>query len=297
MPKNGWWLSIFVAFALVGCATPNTIRLTDGKGSKEAVVREVGIDPVMLTGLPWSENLKQGNFVTVLGNFPLSPESWAEWDPLRIRYQAHAIGADGREYTAHALFAGYIECAPRLFVFVEGLKNPDADVKVVTLSTLLDRAYALDGKQIANFEVGKFQSDALYRKEMILREGTALNTSRHIGGMEEAFGNWSVYETKSGQIATPLEPEKIKFLSGINPQYSYWEKVVGTTSASISIDYISTTVGIIFDLISAGSAKSQGFDYNSVMTRQQQGYNVAFLEALRDEGSRSCIMARVAKGE
>ncbi len=296
MSKNGWLIVVFLALVLTGCATPNTIRLTDGKESK-TVIREVGIDPVMLTGLPWSDNLQQGNFVTVLGNFPPSPESWAEWDPLRIRYQAHAIGADGREYVAHALFAGYIECVPRLFVFVEGLQNPDTDVKVVILSTLLDRAYTLEGKQIEKFDAGAFQSDASYRKEMILRGGTVLKTTRHIGGMEEAFGNWSVYNTKSGLIATPLQPEQIKFLAGINPQYSYWEKVVGTTGAAVSIDYISTTVGIVFDLISAGSAKSQGFDYNSVMSRQQQGYNVAFLEALRDEGSRNCLMARIAKGE
>lgn len=293
MSKNGWFTMLLLAFALAGCATPNTIRLTDGKGKTQTVVREVGIDPVMLTGLPWSEDLKQGNFLTLLGNFPQTPENWAEWDPLRIRYQAHAVGRDGREYTAHALFAGYIECAPRLFVFVEGLKNPDADVKVIILSTLLDRAYTLEGKQVEKFEAGPFQSDALYRKEMILRDGTALDTSRHIGGMEEAFANWSVYNTKSGQIATPLESEKIKFLAGINPQYSYWEKVVGTSGGAISIDYISTTVGIVFDLISAGSAKSQGFDYNSSISRQQQGYNVAFLEALRDEGSRNCITSRI----
>jgi hypothetical protein len=211
-------------------------------------------------------------------------------DP-RIRYQAHAVGKDGQEYIAHALFAGYIQCQPRFFVFVEGLKKPAAEVKGVTLSTLFDRAYTFAGQPIKGFDAGKFQSSAQYRQEFIQREGTALSDVRHIGGMEKAFGNWSVYKTKSGQIAVPLEPEKIKFLSGINPQYSYWEKVVGTTRGSVSLDYISTTLGVVVELMTADSAPSKGFDYESTMSRRQQGYNLAFMEVLREGGQRSCSAA------
>lgn len=286
---------VLVALALAGCATSNAIRLTDGKGNQQKVVREIGIDPVMFAGLPWTKDLKEGNFVTVLGNFPQTPESYAEWDPLRISYQAHAVGEDGREYVAHALFAGYIQCQPRFFVFVEGLKEPMATVKVVTLSTLLDRAYTLDGQQIKGFEAGKFQSDAHYRKKFILREGMALNATQYIEGMDRAFDSWTVYNTKSGQIAVPLEPEKVKFLSGINPQYSYWEKFRGTTSGAVSLDYISTSLNLTVELMFAGSAPSKGFDYEAVMSRKQQGYNLAYMEALRDEGQRSCSAAMAAE--
>lgn len=293
MSKIGW-LFVFLALALTGCATPNTIRLMDG-GKDGKIVREVGIDPVMFAGLPWSDNLKDGNFVVVLGNFPQTPESYAEWDPLRIRYQAHAIGADGREYVAHAVFAGYIQCHPRFFIFVEGLRKPATDVKVVTLSTLLDRGFTAEGKPIKGFDAAKFQSDAKYRRELVSREGTALTAVRQINGMERAFDYWTVYQTKSGQIAVPLDPEKVKFLSGINPQYAYWEKVVGTTKGSVSPDYVGTALGVVFDLIQAGSANSKGFDYESVMSRKQQGYNLVFMEALRNEGQRSCMAALAAE--
>ncbi len=285
---------LFLVLTLTGCATPNTIRLMDG-GKDGRVVREIGIDPVMFSGLPWSDDLKQGNFVTLLGNFPQTPESYAEWDPLRIRYQAHAVGTDGKEYVAHALFAGYIQCQPRFFVFVEGLRKPTSDVKVVTLSTLLDRAYGLDGRPIKTFDRGKFQSDAKYRQELVSREGTALTAVRQIGGMERAFENWTVYQTKSGLIATPLDPQRVRFLSGINPQYSYWEKVVGTTRGAVSLDYIGTSLNLVIELIQAGSADSKGFDYASVMSRKQQGYNLVFMEALRTEGQRSCMTAIAAE--
>ncbi len=287
-----WW---FVVAILSGCATaPNTIRLSDGQGEKVQVVREMAIDPVMFSGLPWTDDLQSGRFVTVMGTFPQTPESYAEWDPLRIRYQAHAIGADGKEYVAHAVFAGYIACVPRFFVFVEGLQEPLADVKAITLSTLLSRAYDLHGHEVA-FDAAKFQSDAAYRREVIGRDGTPLAAVRPVRGMRQAFDGWSVYDTKAGRIVTPLDTEKVKYLAGINPQYSYWEKVTGTTRAAVSPDYISTAIGAVFDLISAGQAKSHGFDSGSVQSRSRQGYNIAALQALRDAGQKSCVVSERSK--
>ena len=292
MSQIGWNV-LFVALLVTGCATaPNAIRLTDGEGKEAKVVRSMGIDPVMFSGLPWTDALKNGNFVTVLGVFPGTPESYAEWDPLRIRYQAHAVGASGREYAAYAVFAGFINCVPRYFVVVEGLQEPLADVKAITLSTLLTRAYDLQGKEV-KVDAAKLQNSAAYRRELIEREGTSLAAVRPIQGMRRAFDNWSVYDTKSGRIATPLDEAKVKYLSGINPQYSYWEKVTGSAIASVSPDYVSTSVGIVFDLIAATKVKAQGFDYESVMSRSQQGYNLAVLEALRQAGEKSCRIAEM----
>lgn len=287
MSKIGW-IVLSAALLVSGCATaPNAIRLTDGEGQKEKVVRSMGIDPVMFSGLPWTDDLRAGRFVTLLASFPATPEAWAEWDPLRIRYQAHAVGTDGREYPAYAVFAGYIGCTPRYFVFVEGLQKPDAGVKVVTFSTLLDRAYDLRGREV-KFDATKFRKDASYRKEFVQSEGTATDAVRSVQGMRRAFDGWSVYDTKSGQIVTPLDGPQVKYLAGTNPQYSYWEKVTGSARVSVSADYVSTAVGIVFDLVSAGSVKAQGFDYGSVMSRSRQGYNLAVLESLRQAGEKSC---------
>lgn len=282
---------LFAVLLATGCATtPNAIRLTDGQGNEAKVVREMAIDPVMFSGLPWTDNFREANFVTVLAAFPQTPESYAEWDPARIRYQAHAVGADGREYPAYAVFAGYIACAPRYFVFVEGLKDPMADVKVVTLSTLLTHVYDLHGRELS-MDADKFQNDAAYRKEFVSREGTPLDAVRPIRGMSRAFKGWSVYRTKAGEIVTPLDAEKVKYLAGINPQYSYWEKVTGTAHIAVSPDYVSTAIGVVFDLISAGQAKAHGFDYGSMQPRANQGHNIAILQALRDAGQRSCVVS------
>lgn len=280
-----------LALLLAGCATtPNVIRLTDGQGTGIKVVREVDIDPTMLTGLPWTEAVRKGQFIALYGNFPMTAESWAEWDPLRIRYQAHAVGRDGREYTAHAVFAGYIECLPRLFVLVEGLESPTTEVKAIVLSTLLDRGYTLRGEEVSGFDAGKFQTDAKFRRELVWREGTPLSGIRPVTKLHESIlANWSVYNTKGGQIVSPLRVEQLKFLAGINPQYSYWEKVIGTARVGMSLDYVGTSVGLALDLIMANQAKTVGFDHASFMSRRRQGYNVLVLESLMREGIESCL--------
>lgn len=289
-------ICLVATLLIAGCATaPNAIRLTDG--SSEKVVRSISIDPVMFSGMPWTSDLKHGNFVTVLGRFPQTQEAYAEWDPLRIRYQAHAVSTSGTEYVAHAMFAGFPPCSqiPVSIIFVEGLKRPTAEVKVITLSTLLDRAYRPDGTEIKGFEAAKFQTSAAYRRDFVLANGGQLASLRQIADVDQAFRAWSVYKTPSGEIITPLEPQKVKYLSGINPQYSYWEKVIGTTRASVSPDLMATAIGFAFDLIYASSAKSQGFDHSATITRAQQGHNLAVMEVLRAKSAQACQEAKASQ--
>ncbi len=290
------YFAFVAALFLVGCATaPNVINLTDGKAGPQ-VIRTFQVDPVMLSGLSWSEDLKHGNFVTVLGRFPTTAASYAEWDPLRIRYQAHAVSSDGTEYTAQAVFAGLPPCAmaPVLFIFVEGLQKPEAEVKVITLSTLVDRAYTPDGQEVKGFDPARFQTSAMYRQEFTIQHGTALTALREVGDMSRAFANWSLYKTPGGVMISPLEPAQVKYLSGINPQYGYWEKLLGTARGSVHMDLVATAIGTGFDLIYAASAPSKGFDAASAISRKQQGYNIAVLEALRTQSAQACERAKTA---
>ena len=74
MSKIGWIL--LSALLISGCATtPNAIRLTDGEGKETRVVRSMGIDPVMFSGLPWTDDLRSGRFVALLASFPATPET------------------------------------------------------------------------------------------------------------------------------------------------------------------------------------------------------------------------------
>src|SRR6185369_10453834 len=228
--------------------------------------------------------------------FPQTQESYAEWDPMRIRYQAHAVASNGTEYAAHSVFAGFPPCSqvPATIIFVEGMKMPTSEVRVITLSTLLDRAYAPDGKELKRFEAAKFQTSAAYRKEFILANGGQLSRLRQIVDVDQAFKGWHVYKTPSGEIITPLEPAKVKHLAGINPQYSYWEKVIGTTRGAVSPDLIATAMGVGFDLLNATSAKSQGFDHAAAISRMQQGVNLAVMEGLRAQSAKACMEAKAA---
>lgn len=286
-----------VAVALTGCVTSNSIPLTVIKGG--AVVRDVTYDPVMLSGLMWTKDLQAGNFVTIQTTFPETAEAYAEFEAfVRVRYQAHAIGEDGREYVANSLFAGFEGCQPRYITIVEGLKEIKGDVKIVNLSTLLDRAYTAFGTEIPGFDPAKFQTDAAYRKEFVLREGTALNVVRPMTGMQRAFENWTIYTTQKGELITPLDEKKVDYLKRINPMYSGWEKFKGTARLAIPLppDAVMIAVSLMFDVIESQQAKSAGWDHGSVMrSRLHQGFNLKIFERLRAEGELSCMAAIAAQ--
>lgn len=266
---------------LGGCAGgPNNVVL---RNEKSEVVREMGVDPVMFSGIPFTENIRTGNFVAVLADFPQTAESYAEWDPLRVRYQAHAVGSDGREYPAYALFAGFIGGTPRYIVIVEGVTERKDDIRILTFSTLLSKAYSLKAKPVEAFDAKKYKDSGSYRAEICAAGGTPLSESRLVTGMRDAIANWNVYRTKSGPLATPLSEQDVKYLAGINPQYGYWEKFTGTAKVGASPDYISSGVGLVMDFLRASGAKSTGFDYESVQSRLRQGYNMTILEAMRQK--------------
>jgi hypothetical protein len=257
------------------------------------MVREVSIDPVMFTGIPWTKDLERGNFVAVAGVFPDTAESYAEWDPTRMRYQAHAVGDDGTEYVANAVFAGYVGCFSerqlRNFVVVEGMKTPRADTKVITLSTLLDHAYDLRGQEIEPFDYKKFQKDAKYRKDFVRQYGTSLAAVSQVNDV--SFAGWTLYKanTKGDVIAAPFDNEKrVKVLAGINPQYTYWEKLKGTAHGSASADYVGSAISLMFDFMIASQAKSQGFDYQAGQTRLQRGFAQKVFNGLSAKNDREC---------
>jgi hypothetical protein len=107
--------------------------------------------------------------------------------------------------------------------------------------------------------------------------------------LKVAFPAWDTYGHQSGAgLKTPLTQEQIQYLKGLNPQYKYGEKLVGTANASISADPISTGLGVFFDLIGAKLAKSKGFDRKSTVSREDMGYKFMILEAMRAAGQESC---------
>jgi len=265
---------------LSGCATsrPNSVDL---RNEKSEIIRTLTIDPVELSGIPYTDNIRTGNFVAVLGDVPQVATWFSEFDALRIRYQAHAVGSDGREYPAYAIDAGYIGGARKYIVIVEGIKDRRSDIRVQTYSTLFSEAYSLKGVRMEGFDEKQALNSERYRAQICAEYGTKLSECRLVTGMQEAIGRWDVYKTKSGLLATPFSEKNMRYLAGINPQYGYWEKFTASATLSASPDYVSSTIGIAMDFIRAFGVESVGLDYKSVQSRQKQGINMMILEAQR----------------
>lgn len=261
----------------------------------------IGYDIMDSAGLYWDENMQRGNYVAVAGLMPDTPESWAEWDPLAIATPVIGVATDGTIYQGKAFNAGYINCspAPVLFVVLEGLTTQRSDVRVVFLSRRATSAYRLDGGNTTGFDPKKFKKDPAWRQEFILSQGTPLSVAQPATNiMRDLFPRWDSYSVK-GQgslLKTPYDPDQVKYLSGINPQYKFGEKFVGTASVSISPDIISTAIGALFDLLGAATAKPKGFDTRSTIGREQYGYNVQVAIQMRDLRVQSCIRSIAQAG-
>lgn len=259
----------------------------------------IGYDVMDSAGIYWSENMERGNYVAVAGLMPDTPEAWAEWDPLAIATPVIGMAADGTIYQGRAFNGGYINCSPTpvLFVVLEGLTEIRPDVRVILLSRRLDRAYTLGGGNTTGFIPKKFRRDPVWRQEFILSQGTPLSAALPATNiMRELFPTWDSYSVRgeSSLLRTPYNPEQVRYLSGINPQYTFGEKFVGTAAVSISMDPISTGIGALFDILGAAMARPRGFDRRSTIGREQYGTNLMMLDAMRDAGQQSCIatMAR-----
>ncbi|MEI7749568.1 MAG: hypothetical protein WCJ25_01035 [Candidatus Moraniibacteriota bacterium] len=282
-------LSVVLLAILGGCATsrPNSVDL---RNEKSEIVCKMTVDPVMLSGIPYTEDIRTGNFVAVLGDVPQVATWFSEFDALRIRYQAHAVGSDGREYPAYAIDAGFIGGARRYIVIVEGIKDRRSDIRVQTYSTLFAEAYSLKGERMEGFDEKKALNSERYRAQICATYGTPLSECRLVTGMRKAIGHWDVYKTPSGPLATPFSEQDVKYLAGINPQYGYWEKLTSSANLAVSpLDYVSSTIGIAMDFIRAFGVKSVGLDYQSVQSRQKQGINMMILEAQRQKDVRRML--------
>ena len=291
--------SIIVAAALAATALTATsalaasksIELKDGK----ATVRTIGTAPRDLLGIPYTTNVHNGNTVTVMASYPSDARMMGEWHPLRVVYSAHAMNVvTGQEYSAYALYAGFANCDdhPDLTVVIDGVKTLDPNIKVILLSTQADIAFNLVGKEVQGFNPKTFRASKAARAAIMAAQGTALGSTQAVSDMNEALGQWNVYP--DAKKVSPLSEEEATFLGTINPQYSLGQKFGGTFRGSISPDLVSTAFGLGFDVAGALFAKSKGFDFKSVLTRQEMGAHMAVFQAQRNESLDTCRAYQVA---
>lgn len=265
-----------LAVMLAGCATlgGNTVAIA----TQEGVKTEVSIDPISFIGIKETSEIRSGNFVAVLGNFP--DELMAEMHPLRMRYNAIAFGTKtGKEYPAQALYTGFAECALRLVFIVEG--NPGEPIIGAFANTRYTRLFDLYGKEIVVETPEKLSSDAVYRKGIVISGGTVTTNLKSVPtaskpgkpGLHEVFSGWSTVRTKAlpYDIRTPLAEKFVRGVARENNELSFSEKLVGNGQFGMSMSWFSTAMGAASDVLVSANATDKGWDEKSELKRGYQG--------------------------
>ncbi|NTV54883.1 MAG: hypothetical protein HGA16_00055 [Candidatus Moranbacteria bacterium] len=275
--RSVWYCLLLLVLLAADAKAGGSETLRDFRqaGSAQPSERKEDFKPLAFAGVALTGEIKAGNFTCFSWNFPETPEALAEWDPLRVSYQAHVVGADGKEYVSHALFAGIAGSypAPRYAGVVEGITSARPDLKGVTLSTKLQKAYTLSGVEIREFDPEKW-ADGEYRRAFVLRYGTPLSDTPVTDLVKSEIAHWNVYQTTIGLVASPWDESQVRKLAEMNPRYSFFGKLVDVGNFRVSLSMIATASGAALDVLSAIGAKSTGFDYKSQQSRIDQGYNL-----------------------
>ncbi|NTW45485.1 MAG: hypothetical protein HGB18_00335 [Candidatus Moranbacteria bacterium] len=285
-------LLVAMFLLLGGCATveSNTVTLKGDKGNATERVRRdmtIAIDPVAFAGIPYTDDIRNGNFVALLATFPRSDVAYSEYHYFRVSYPCYAVDASGKVYPAHAVFSGYVGARLSATVIVEGTRTVPEDLHIIWLSTRVRKAFTLDGPETTEpLDEKVFRESASYRQSFTMNNGSSARSLSPVKSVDKAIRNWTVFETKSGTIVSPLSIEQIRFLARINPMYSFKEKLIGTGKGGIQIsfnptnDLIMNATQLAFNIGVAAGSKPMGLDYESNVSRLELGRNTLVLEGL-----------------
>ena len=243
-------------------------------------------------GLEPTEDVRRGNTSNFLEFFPMRLYA-GEWFPGRLRWDTWTIAADGTEHFGQIIFSGM-----HLSGRYSGINVIDGQVRSGTtavLSTAVDFIYSPVGKELA-VEREKCIRDPQYRREKI----TAVNTAKNgeVINLSSLTRNddfkwyvkvWNQLKTPDGYLLAPYGLEEVAKIRGINPQYSYFEKLVGTGKFAVTPTAdpaslaIVNSIGIMMDMINAADAPSTGWDFGSQISRRQAGFVTEYAMRLAEK--------------
>lgn len=248
----------------------------DGVAQPMEAVKE--FRPVSFAGIPLSM-LEGGNFMCFSWNYPREHVAFSELAPERVSYNAHVVGPEG-EYIAYAVMPTVAGDVPywRFTGVVGGIRTLKPGMKGVTHSTMLDKAYRLSGEEIVEYVPGKW-ADGDYRRDFVRKYGTPLDETPVSEIAKQEISRWNVYETEVGLLASPWDEGQVRRIAEINPAYSGLGKIVKAGNFRLTPSLTSIFTGIAMDVISALGQKPCGYDAKSVMSREQLGKTVLFIDA------------------
>jgi len=263
---------VILVCVCVGCSGTN-IQLKNSTMPNASGINYL-IEPYQSVGILETENIRNGNYAVYQGIFP--DLLFGEYSPGRMAWYGLAVTTDGQEFFVQALlsginFAGYFVET----VIVEGNCEKIKTAKIIILSTLVEYGYDLLGEEI-QLNRGQFLMQNDYRKEIALQKGTAVSNLEEIpkSQLVNLLSKWNRFQSPKGVLLTPLGNDEIKLIAGINPQYTYFEKLVGSGKFSVSMDPITMVSAMAMDMLKARSVPSVGWDYNSQIPTRR---NMAFI--------------------
>lgn len=261
---------LFVSVAILsGCATKQ-FEVKDLNLNSGVKTMDFLIEPYQSLGVIETDAIKTGDVTVVKAIF--ADRLFGEFFPGRIRWNAIAEDQNGQEYFGQAIFSGISVTGDFLFTIVMDGKNIPSDAKALVFSTGLDFAYNFGGREF-RFDRDKI-GDGNYRKQFILANGSNISERKPDEIFFGLLKKWNRYQTPEFVLLSPLGEKELKEIAGINPKYSYSEKLVGSGHFALVLDYVGTAMSLAIDLMVAPGVPSEGWDYNSQLPSRR---NMAFI--------------------
>ncbi len=278
---------LFVVVALLSGCAGKEFRV-ENISSPELQV-DLLVQPHQSLGIEPTLAISRGDISTFMVIFPL--QLFGEYHPGRLRWNTWTILDDNSERFGQVIFSGMHPSGK--YFGTEIIDGQASSGQTAILSSAVDYIYSPYGKELS-VERGKFLFDTAYRKEKIIEVNTDengnifnLSSLSRIEGFQETIKSWNQIQYPEGYLLSPYGVDEVAKIRGINPQYSYFQKLIGTGKFRVNpiLDptgfAICNSIGVAMDLIGAGSAPSTGWDYNSeIPTRRNMAFVMEYLLTL-----------------
>lgn len=290
------FLCLFVVTILSGCAT--TMRMENVNNpatfaqAKESEKLEMLIRPHQTLGLEPTLAVRKGDISTFLVVFSKRLLG-GEYFLGTLRWNIWVVKTDGTESFGQVLFSGIHPSGD--FFGTAVLDGQVSSGQMAILSTDMNFIYSPFEKELP-IEREKFLTDPKYRRQMIQEANKSadgkdfnINSLTAVPNFQATIKIWNQIRFPEGYLLSPYGVEEVALIRGQNPQYDYFEKLIGTGRFAIRIGLdpvgmaIANAAGIAMDLIRASSAPSRGRDFSSVVERREQSFANEYLLALTTE--------------
>ncbi|TSD00955.1 MAG: hypothetical protein Athens071425_517 [Parcubacteria group bacterium Athens0714_25] len=273
----------FVVALLSGCAGKE-LRVENASLPENQV--NLLVQPHQSLGLEPTLAISKGDISTFMVVFPL--KLFGEYYPGRLRWNTWTILDDNSERFGQVIFSGMHPSGQ--YFGTEVIDGQISSGQTAILSSAVDYIYSPYGRELP-VERGKFLADPAYRKEKIREVNTDengnifnLSSLSRIEKFQYVIKTWNQIQYPEGYLLSPCGVNEVAKIRGINPQYSYFQKLIGTGTFRINPIpdptgfAICNSINVAMDLIGAGNAPSTGWDYNSeIPNRRNMAFTMEYL--------------------